>query len=95
MGPENFIGNIAFYDFAIATGMGCECLFQCYYPLIRRSVLTRTGRLKSTWLSTIVTSASPLELFTVSFMSNDDTSSRKLTVGWRRIRNETCHTVKS
>ena len=53
--------------------------------------MTRTGRLKSTWLSTIVTSASPLELFTVSFMSNDDTSSRKFTVGWRRIRNETCH----
>ena len=68
-----------------------KCLFECYYPLILRSVLTRTGRLNCSTLSVLVSMLSGFELFTERLMSNDDTSSRKLTVGWRRILNETCH----
>ena len=79
------------YFIVTANSVRCiECLVECYYPLILRSVLTLTGRLNCTWLSDRVSELSWLELFTARLISNDETSSRKLTVGCNRIRNETC-----
>ena len=54
--------------------------------------MTRTGRLNCTLLSPRVWPLSWLELFTERLIWNEDTSSRKLTVGCSRILNDTCDT---